>query len=187
MSCLRRPVALTVIAGITLVLDACAIAPPNLDRPGAGDNRPGISGAPAGVSDLYNSAENYAKQQLRGRGFNQVDAQPGAQFNNTWWLNTNTDQCFQLKTASGKVMTLTAQPPPDCRAPDGAQNRPGGIPQAPQTACLKRFGEPGYRQIKTVTARKPGYWEVIISGRQVACTVDQYGSIADWVNMQDPS
>jgi hypothetical protein len=82
-------------------------------------------------------------------------------------------------------MTLNQAVPAECQG-SGAQNQPGDLPQAAQAACFNRFGEPGYQKIKTVSPLKPGYWEVIITGRQgrqVACTVDQNGSIADWVNM----
>jgi hypothetical protein len=69
---------------------------------------------------------------------------------------------------------------------ESAQSPSADLPQAAQAACFQRFNEPGQQQIKTVSPLKPGYWEVIITGkqgRQVACTVDQNGAISDWVNM----
>ena len=51
-------------------------------------------------------------------------------------------------------------------------------------ACAARFG--GKSSIKTVSALKPGWWEIILTGkkgRQVACTVDDSGKISDWVEM----
>jgi hypothetical protein len=187
----RKVLALTAIVSSVFVLDACVVAPPNQNyNPGQGYNQPGYGSAPVNVSDLYNSAEGYARQQLGARGFQQVGEQLGGQFNNSWWLNANTHQCFQLETADGKVMTLNSIPPGNCHAPNGqqgnAQNPSTGLPQAAKAACFGRFGEPGYQRIKMVSPLKPGFWEVIIlgrQGRQVACTVDQYGSITDWVNM----
>jgi len=51
-------------------------------------------------------------------------------------------------------------------------------------ACAAKFG--GKFSIKTVTAGKPGWWEIILTGkkgRQVACTVEDSGKIGDWVEM----
>jgi hypothetical protein len=71
-------------------------------------------------------------------------------------------------------------------ASHGSHAPSSGPTQAAESACFNRFGEPGHQNIKMFTPLKPGYWEVIITGRhgrQVACTVDQYGTIVDWVNM----
>jgi hypothetical protein len=51
-------------------------------------------------------------------------------------------------------------------------------------ACAAKFG--GKSSVKTVSALKPGWWEIILTGkkgRQVACTVDDSGKISDWVEM----
>jgi hypothetical protein len=59
------------------------------------------------VSDLNSSTASYAEQQLQARGFNQTRSIPPSNgFSNSWWLNSRTNQCFQLETANGKVMTL---------------------------------------------------------------------------------
>jgi len=189
----RKPLALTAIAGAAFVLNACVMPPPNPNyNPGQGYNQPGYGSAPVNVSDLANGAEEgYARQQLSVRGFSSGRRADGGQFDNSWWLNSGTNQCFQLETAGGKVMTLNPVTSGGCHAPErqqgNAQNPSStSLPQAAEAACFGRFGEPGYQRIKTVNALKPGYWEVIIlgrEGRQVACTVDQYGSISDWVNM----
>ncbi len=53
-------------------------------------------------------------------------------------------------------------------------------------ACLYRFAEEG--QIVTTSALKPGYWELIIQAkarkRKAACTVNDDGTVADWVEMK---
>jgi len=191
MSRRNKPLALIAVVSSATLLNACMVSTPNQNyNPSSSYNRPTHSGAPVDVSDLNNGAENYAKQQLSARGFNQVGEKLGAQFNNTWWLNANTNQCFQLETAGGKVMTLNPTSPTYCHAPNGqqgnTQNPSTNLPKAAETACFRRFNEPGHQAIKTVSPLKPGFWEVIITGkqgRQVACTVDQYGSISDWVNM----
>jgi hypothetical protein len=187
VSRLGKPLALAAISGTALVVAGCVVSPSSPSyNAGAGYNAPGYAGAPVDVSDLRGGAANHAKQQFRARGFRQVGQSQSGQFHNTWWLNANTKQCFQLEASGGQVMTINQASPAECQA-SGQQNPPpGNLPQAAQAACLNRFGEPGYQQIKTVSPLKPGYWEVIITGRQgrqVACTVDQYGSIADWVNM----
>jgi hypothetical protein len=181
-----KALALAAISGTAFVLNGCVASPPNPGyNAGAGYNAPSYAGTPVDVSDLRNGAAGQAKQQLRARGFRQVGQSQSGQFHNTWWLNANTNQCFQLEASGGQVMTLNQAVPAECQG-SGAQNQPGDLPQAAQAACFNRFGEPGYQKIKTVSPLKPGYWEVIITGRQgrqVACTVDQNGSIADWVNM----
>ena len=51
-------------------------------------------------------------------------------------------------------------------------------------ACAAKFG--GKSSVKTVSALKPGWWEIILTGkkgRQVACTVNDSGKISDWVDM----
>jgi hypothetical protein len=116
MSRLSKPLALAAIAGTALVLDACVIAPPNQSYPPGQGYGPA---APVDVSDLYNSAEGYARQQLYARGFRQVDENWSGRFNNTWWSNSNTRQCLVLETADSKVMSLNSRPPQDCRAPRG--------------------------------------------------------------------
>ncbi len=65
----------------------------------------------------------------------------------------------------------------------GAQSQ-GGVETAKQ-ACNGRFG--GNGQVQTVSPLKPGFWEIIMSdnyGRKIACTVDTYGNISDWVEMK---
>lgn len=53
-------------------------------------------------------------------------------------------------------------------------------------ACLYRFGEDG--SITMTSALKPGFWELIIEAkarkRKAACTVNDDGTIADWVEMK---
>jgi hypothetical protein len=52
--------------------------------------------------------------------------------------------------------------------------------------CLYRFKDDG--AIVTTSALKPGYWELIIQAkaqpRKAACTVNDDGTIADWVEMK---
>jgi len=52
-------------------------------------------------------------------------------------------------------------------------------------ACASRFG--GDLDIKSFTALKPGWREIILKGhhgRKVACTVNDDGTIDDWVEMK---
>ncbi len=91
-------------------------------------------------------------------------------------------------TASVFALNACVMPPPNQNYSLGqGYNQPSGsLPPAAESACFNRFSEPGYQRIKQVSPLKPGYWEVIIlgkNGRQVACTVDQNGVISDWVNM----
>ena len=65
-----------------------------------------------------------------------------------------------------------------------AQAAPSAPSKKAKKACAAKFG--GKSSIKTVSALKPGWWEIILTGkkgRQVACTVDDSGKISDWVDM----
>ena len=61
----------------------------------------------------------------------------------------------------------------------------GDIPEKASRRCTDRFGTGA--EIRTVSALKPGYWEVIIDykygSRSVACTVQDDGHIEDWVEL----
>jgi hypothetical protein len=104
---------------------------------------------PVDVADLNNSTASYAEQQLRARGFNQTRSIPPSNgFSNSWWLNSRTNQCFQLETANGKVMTLnprTSQDLPQFRCNQNDNQNPGynnnvGQPVLGQTpAALNDF------------------------------------------------
>lgn len=110
----NKPLALAAIVGTAFILNACVS-----NNSGQGNNQPGYGNAPVDISDLYNGSEGHAKQQLSRRGFNQVGEKPGGTFNNSWWLNSRTRQCFQLETANGKVMTLNSMPLGDCHSRNG--------------------------------------------------------------------
>jgi hypothetical protein len=188
MSRYNKTFALTAIAGAVFALSACGGTSSGWNyNPSAGYGQPKYAAA-VDVSDLYNRTEKDAKKQLRARRFTQVGEARSGYFNSSWWLNRYTNQCFQLKAAGGKVAALDSTSAGDCRAlanPKAKeQQKFAGLPQAAAAACFRRFGEPGQQSIKKVTPLKPGFWEVIITGkkgRQVACTVDRNGSILGWV------
>jgi hypothetical protein len=110
---------LTAIFSIAFAITGCANNPPVQNQAVANTNYNYQSGVPVDVSDLNSSTASYAEQQLQARGFNQTRSIPPSNgFSNSWWLNSRTNQCFQLETASGKVMTLnprTAQDLPQFR------------------------------------------------------------------------
>jgi hypothetical protein len=107
MSCSNKTLALTAIFSIALAITGCVVNPPAQNQPAANNNYNNQSSMPVDVSDLNNSTASYAEQQLQARGFNQTRSIPPSNgFSNSWWLNSRTNQCFQLETANGKVMTL---------------------------------------------------------------------------------
>jgi len=59
------------------------------------------------------------------------------------------------------------------------------IPEAASRRCTDRFGTGA--EIRTVSALKPGYWEVIMDykygSRSVACTVQSDGRIENWIEL----
>ena len=61
----------------------------------------------------------------------------------------------------------------------------GGAPRAAQRSCTDMMGAPV--NIEQVSQLRPGFHEIVMketgSGRRVACTVSDSGSIEDWVEM----
>ena len=141
---------LTVIFSTSIAITGCIVNPPAQNQPVANTNSYyNQSSGPVDVSDLNNSTASYAEQQLRARGFNQTRSIPPSNgFSNSWWLNSRTNQCFQLETANGKVMTLnprTSQDLPQFRCNQNDNQNPGynnnvGQPVLGQTpAALNDF------------------------------------------------
>lgn len=68
-----------------------------------------------------------------------------------------------------------------------SNNRPnqGTIPPAARARCLNNFGGGASTNVRTVSALRPGFWEVIMDSqnRSVACTVTDAGQIEDWVEL----
>ncbi len=64
-------------------------------------------------------------------------------------------------------------------------NDNGQIPRSAQKRCLDMFGNPA--DVTTVSALRPGYWEVIMQARNgprsVACTVTSDSEIENWVEL----
>lgn len=63
---------------------------------------------------------------------------------------------------------------------------PAGPSEVAKGACLYKFGSDA--DIVQVSPLKPGYWEIIMKAksgkRKAACTVNDDGTIADWVEMK---
>jgi len=167
------------------------------DRYNRSDSRD--SSRSAQVYDLIGKDTNYAWDRLESRGFRQKGGMTHMDdYNLTWWYNSDTDQCFEMRTSDHKAKLLSKKPTSDCRhAPGdkdlrshrGDNNEDGSfsdIPKRAKKACRERFGVDNVDHIKTVSPLKPGWWEIIIKGkggRQVACTVNESGSISNWVKM----
>ncbi len=115
---LSLTVALCTVPAIT----ACVASPSKqnnqLSSPANKNNssNSNYSSAPVDVSDLNNSNESDAVQQLRTRGFNQVGAKPASStgISQSWWLNLPANQCFQLDMANHKVMSIAPKSSQDC-------------------------------------------------------------------------
>jgi len=147
----------------------------------------------AKFKDLAGGDGIKAFDTLISRGFKSVETTNTPDgFTVTWWYNTKTGQCINTQSKDNKVESADAGKYPKC---DEAAKQAGGAEKATQAAssepskkarkaCAAKFG--GKSTIKTVTAGKPGWWEIILTGkkgRQVACTVDDGGKIGDWVEM----
>ena len=126
----KKYLSLSVIFSTSIAITGCIVNPPAQNQPVANTNSYyNQNSGPVDVSDLNNSTASYAEQQLRARGFNQTRSIPPSNgFSNSWWLNSRTNQCFQLETANGKVMTLnprTSQDLPQFRCNQNDNQNPG--------------------------------------------------------------
>jgi hypothetical protein len=146
----QKYLSLSVIFSTAIAITGCIVTPTAQNQPAANTNSYyNQNSAPVNVSDLNNSSASYAEQQLQARGFNQTRSIPPSNgFSNSWWLNSRTNQCFQLETANGKVMTLnprTSQDLPQFRCNQNDNQDPGygnnvGQPVPGQTpAALNDF------------------------------------------------
>jgi hypothetical protein len=99
-----------------LATTACATPTPTPTPLNQTHNNPNNSSPAVDLSDLNNRSENYAVQQLRTRGFNQVGAKPASStgVSQSWWMYLNTNQCFQLDIARHKVMSIEPKSSQDC-------------------------------------------------------------------------
>jgi hypothetical protein len=147
----------------------------------------------AKFKDLVGGDGIKAFDTLTSRGFTSVETTNSPDgFTVSWWYNAKTGQCINTQTKDNKVEFADAGQHPKCAE---AASKAGGSQDTNQAAssepskqakkaCAAKFG--GKSKIKTVTALKPGWWEIIMTGkkgRQVACTVDNSGKIDDWVEM----
>lgn len=154
------------------------------------------NGAMAGEAkfkDLVGGDGIKAFDTLTSRGFKSVETTNTPDgFTVTWWYNSKTGQCINTEMKDNKVKTAYAGEHPKCAE---AAKQAGGGEKTTQAAssesskkakkaCADKFG--GKSAIKTVSALKPSWWEIILTGKkghQVACTVEDSGKISDWVEM----
>lgn len=145
----------------------------------------------AKFKDLVGGSGVKAFDTLTSRGFKSVDTYNSDGFTVTWWYNPKTGQCINTQSKDNKVESADADKYPKCdeaAAQAGGGKESAGTSSEPskkaKLACAAEFG--GKSSIKSFSALKPGWWEIILTGkkgRQSACTVDDSGKIGDWVNM----
>ncbi len=71
------------------------------------------------------------------------------------------------------------------RPVDGGSADTGGAPPAAMAVCKEMVGVPA--KVEVVSPLRPGFTEIILrenaSGRRIACTATDQGSIEDWVEL----
>ena len=151
-----------------------------------------MAGQQAEFKDLVGGDGIKAIDTLTSRGFKNVETTNTPDgYIVSWWYNSNTGQCINTEMKD-KVETAYSGDHPKCA--EAAKQAGGGEESATaassepskkaKQACAAKFG--GKSTIKSFSALKPGWWEIILTGkkgRQVACTVDDSGKIGDWVEM----
>ena len=154
-----------------------------------------MAGQEAKFKDLVGGDYTQVIETLESRGFKNVDSSETPDgYYVVWWYNPKSGQCIntQMKVKDNKLESADAGEHPKCV--EAAKQAGGGEKSAQaassepsknaKKACMAKFG--GKPKIKTVSALKPGWWEIILqgkSGKQAACTVDDNGTISDWVDM----
>jgi hypothetical protein len=130
---------------------------------------------------------------MTSRGFTSVDTfSTPDDYLVTWWYNARTGQCVNTQSKNNRVTSADEDRYPKCNE---AAAQAGGSEESASTsskpskkakkACGNRFG--GNSDVKSFTPLKPGWWEIILTGnhgRKVACTVNDDGTIDDWVVMK---
>jgi hypothetical protein len=93
--------------------------------------------------------------------------------------DVTTFQCTFGADREYRGITITSRPA------DTASADTGGAPPAAMAACRDMVGVPA--TVETVSALRPGFTEIILredaSGRRIACTATDDGSIEDWVEL----
>jgi hypothetical protein len=152
-----------------------------------------MAGQKAEVRDLVGRDAIKAFDIMTSRGFESVDTYTTSDdYIVTWWYNAKTGQCVNTQSKDSKVTSAAEDKHPKCAeaaAKAGGGDAGAGTSSQPSTqankACTSRFG--GGADIKSFTPLKPGWWEIILTGhhgRKVACTVNDDGTIDDWVEMK---
>jgi hypothetical protein len=93
--------------------------------------------------------------------------------------NVTTFECTFGSDRKYSGIKITGRPAGDSSADSG------GAPPAAMAACKGMVGVPA--KVETVSPLKPGFTEIILkedaSGRRIACTATDDGSIEDWVEL----
>lgn len=93
--------------------------------------------------------------------------------------DVTTFECTFGADRSYKGIKITGRPS------GGGQADAGGAPPAAMSVCRDMVGVPA--DVETVSPLRPGFTEIILrekaSGRRIACTATDDGSIEDWVEL----
>ena len=107
---------------------------------------------------------------------------------NSYWREVGTGGCIFVRTEDGRIANASYTEPQNC----GSRGVLIGdeIGRSPardaRVACKNRFGADKFKSFETISPLKPGYWELIMAGKngkRAACTVSDSGKIEDWVNL----
>jgi hypothetical protein len=152
-----------------------------------------MAGQKAEINDLMGRDAVKAIDIMTSRGFKSVDTYNSPDDHTViWWYNARTGQCVNTQSDKNRVIYVVEERYPKCNeaaGQAGGSEESAGTSSKPskkaKKACGNRFG--GNSDVKSFTPLKPGWWEIILTGnhgRKVACTVNDDGTIDDWVEMK---
>jgi hypothetical protein len=133
------------------------------------------SATPADLVGIVGVRGSSLENVMDERGYTFAKAQ-GPQY---WW-NAQTHTCAAISISQGRVSRVNDASPAQC----GKQEAHHGDGAAAVRGCQDAFG--GNGRLNSVTALRPGFWEVILTdnyGRKVACTGKSDGMVEEWAEL----
>ena len=146
-----------------------------------------IGTVPPVVKDLVGSRAAGAESDMKTRGLEFVRTENSDNGKNSYWREVGTGGCIFVRTEDGRIANASYTEPQNCGSSGSSSAMKSGEPsKSARVACKNRFGADKFKSFETISPLKPGYWELIMAGKngkRAACTVSDSGKIEDWVNL----
>ena len=147
-----------------------------------------IGSVPPVVRDLVGSRAAGAESEMKTRGLQFVRTETAGEGKNAYWREVGTGGCIFVRTEDGKIDNASYTEPQNCGGGGHATQAAHSTKPSSKArdACKNRFGAKSFKSFETISPLKPGYWELIMTGKngkRAACTVSDSGSIEEWADL----